>query len=206
MNTSPPTRGAGASARRVLEILETEREDTDGPGAKPLPHVRGHVHLENVVLGHGRDRAVLQRVWLEVLAGQVIAVVGATGAGKTTLVSLVPRFFDPWEGRVTVDGHDLRDVQVKSVRDQVALVLQDPFLFPLTLAENIAYGRPEASREEIAAAAKAANIHDFIERLPLGYDTMVGERGATLSGGERQRLSIARAFLKNAPILIPHEP
>ncbi len=168
--------------------------------------MRGHVHLENVVFGYAPDRAVLQRVSLEVLPGQVIAVVGATGAGKTTLVSLVPRFFDPWEGRVTVDGHDLRDVQVKSLRDQVALVLQEPFLFPLTLAENIAYGRPEASREEIAAAAKAANIHDFIERLPLGYDTMVGERGATLSGGERQRLSIARAFLKNAPILILDEP
>jgi len=171
-----------------------------------LPPLAGHVRLENVVFGYTPDRAVLQGVSLEVLSGQVIAVVGATGAGKTTLVSLVPRFFDPWHGRVIVDGHDVRDVRVKSLREQVGLVLQESFLFPITIAENIAYGRPEASRKEIIAAAAAANIHTFIERLPHGYDTLVGERGFTLSGGERQRLSIARAFLKNAAILILDEP
>ena len=143
---------------------------------------------------------------LEVLPGKVVAFVGATGAGKTTLVSLLPRFFDPWEGRVLIDGHDLRALQVKSLRENVALVLQEPFLFPFTVAENIAYGRPNATLDEIEAAAKAANAHEFIIKLPLGYDTRLGERGATLSGGQRQRISIARAFLKNAPILILDEP
>jgi ATP-binding cassette subfamily B protein/subfamily B ATP-binding cassette protein MsbA len=205
MYTPSTIQGAAGSARRVLEILEIEHEVADRTGARPLPPVTGHVRLENVVFGY-TERAVLQGVSLEVLPGQVIAIVGATGAGKTTLVSLVPRFFDPWHGRVIVDGHDVRDVRVKSLREQVGLVLQESFLFPITIAENIAYGRPEASRKEIIAAAAAANIHTFIERLPHGYDTLVGERGFTLSGGERQRLSIARAFLKNAAILILDEP
>jgi ATP-binding cassette subfamily B protein/subfamily B ATP-binding cassette protein MsbA len=145
-------------------------------------------------------------VSLEILPGQTVAIVGPTGAGKTTLVSLVPRFFDPWQGRVLLDGHDVRDLTLKSLREQVGLVLQDAFLFPLTIAENIAYGRPGASRAEIEAAAQAANLHELIERLPHGYDTLVGERGATLSGGERQRLAIARALLKDAPVLILDEP
>jgi ATP-binding cassette subfamily B protein/subfamily B ATP-binding cassette protein MsbA len=135
-----------------------------------------------------------------------LAIVGATGAGKTTLVSLLPRLFDPWQGHVTLDGRDLRSLQVKSLRENIALVLQEPFLFPLTVAENIAYGKPDATRDEIEAAARAANAQDFIMKLPSGYDTRIGERGATLSGGERQRLSIARAFLKDAPILILDEP
>jgi ATP-binding cassette subfamily B protein/subfamily B ATP-binding cassette protein MsbA len=138
--------------------------------------------------------------------GQTIAIVGHTGAGKTTLVNLIPRFMDPWEGRVLIDGHDLREVSLKSVREQVALVLQDSFLFPLSVADNIAYARPGAARSEIEAAAQAANAHDFIASLPQGYETVIGERGATLSGGERQRLSIARAILKDAPILILDEP
>jgi ATP-binding cassette subfamily B protein/subfamily B ATP-binding cassette protein MsbA len=132
--------------------------------------------------------------------------VGPTGAGKTTLASLLVRFFDPWEGRITIGGTDIRDFTLQSLRNQVALVLQDPFIFPITIAENIAFGRPDASREEIVAAAQAANADRFIERLAQGYDTPVGERGATLSGGEKQRLSIARAFLKDAPVLVLDEP
>jgi len=195
-----------ASAERVWEMLEAETEVQDRPNAVTLTDARGHLVLENVTFGYETDRPILDDVSLEVLPGQVAAIVGATGAGKTTLVNLVPRFFDPWQGRVLLDGRDVRDLQLNSLRRQVALVLQEPFLFPLTIAENIAYGRPEASREEIEAAARAANAHAFITALPDGYDTHIGERGATLSGGERQRLSIARAFLKDAPILILDEP
>jgi ATP-binding cassette subfamily B protein len=196
----------GAGAERVLEVLGEKPEVADRPGAHPLPPVRGHVRLEGVTFGYEPGRPVLCGVCLEALPGQTVALVGHTGAGKTTLVSLLPRFFDPWEGRVLIDGRDVRDVQLHSLRAQVGVVLQEAFLFPFTLAENIAYGRPGASRAEIEAAARAANLHDFIARLPEGYDTVIGERGATLSGGERQRLSIARALLKDAPILILDEP
>jgi ATP-binding cassette subfamily B protein/subfamily B ATP-binding cassette protein MsbA len=143
---------------------------------------------------------------LEVKAGQMLAVVGPTGAGKSTLVSLVPRFFDPWSGRVLIDGQDLRLVKLAEVRARVSIVLQEPFLLPLSVADNIAYGRPKAGREEIIAAAVAANADAFIRASPQGYDTVIGERGASLSGGERQRLAIARAILKDAPILILDEP
>ena len=136
----------------------------------------------------------------------MVAIVGRTGAGKTTLAHMMVRFFDPWEGRITIGGTDIRDFRYQFPRRQIALVLQDPFIFPLTIRENIAYGRPDASEFEIVAAAKAAGAHDFIARLPEGYHTEVGERGATLSGGEKQRLSIARAFLKDAPVLILDEP
>jgi ATP-binding cassette subfamily B protein/subfamily B ATP-binding cassette protein MsbA len=149
---------------------------------------------------------VLRDLSLTIGAGETVALVGATGAGKSTLVSLVPRFFDPWAGRVLIDGQDVRALTLQSLREQVALVLQEPFLLPLTVAENIAYGRPGAGREEIVAAAVAANADEFIRRLPEGYDTVIGERGATLSGGQRQRLAIARALLKDAPILILDEP
>jgi ATP-binding cassette subfamily B protein/subfamily B ATP-binding cassette protein MsbA len=197
---------AAGSARRVLEVLGEEQEVGDRADAQPLPPLQGHVRLEQVSFGYEPNRPVLHEVSLEAQPGQTVAIVGPTGAGKSTLVGLVPRFFDPWQGRVLIDGQDVRTVQLKSLREQVSLVLQEPFLFPLSIAENIAYGRPEASRAEIEAAARAANAHAFIERLPEGYDTVVGERGATLSGGERQRLSIARALLKDAPILILDEP
>src|SRR5262249_5622607 len=150
----------------------------------------GHVRLEDVTFGYERERPVLHGISLDLPQGQAVAIVGPTGAGKTTLVGLVPRFYDPWEGRVTVDGLDLRGVTLKSLREQVAVVFQEPILFPVSVAENIAYGRPGATGTQIEAAARAANAHEFIGRLPQGYDTVIGERGATLSGGERQRLSI----------------
>lgn len=206
MLTASSIQGAAGSARRVSEVLTWKLDVEDRPGAAALSAVSGHIRLEDVSFGYESDRPVLRAVSLDVLPGQVVAIVGFTGAGKTTLVNLVPRSFDPWDGRVLVDGQDVRDVQLKSLRRQIAIVSQEPLLFPLSIAENIAYGRPDASRQEIEAAARAASAHGFIERLPRGYETVVGERGATLSGGERQRLSIARALLKDAPILILDEP
>ena len=206
MYTSSTVQGAAGSAQRVREVLAADREVEDKPGAVALPKIRGRVVFENITFGYERARPVLSEVNLEAQPGETLALVGATGAGKSTLVSLIPRFFDPWAGRLLVDGHDVRDVQLKSLRSQIGIVLQDSLLFPLTIAENIAYGRPHAAMAEIEAAARAARAHEFIARLPEGYRSIVGERGATLSAGQRQRLSIARALLKDAPILILDEP
>ena len=204
--TSTTVHEAAGSARRVLEVLDADPEVAERPDARPLRAVRGHVRYQGVSFAYEPGRPVLHEVSLEARPGQVLAIVGATGAGKSTLVSLLPRFFDPDRGTVSIDGQDLRELDLHGVRSAVSLVLQESFLFPISLAENIAYGRPGADRSEIEAAAEAANAHQFITDLPEGYDTVVGERGATLSGGERQRVAIARALLKDAPILILDEP
>ncbi len=196
----------GASVDRVMEVLDAAPDLPEKSAATKLSSVQGRVCLDKVTFGYETDRPVLHEIQLEADPGETVALVGATGAGKSTLVNLVPRFFDPWAGRVLVDEQDVRDVQLSSLRQQIALVLQEPFLLPLSIADNIAFSRPQATRTEIEAAARAANAQTFIEQLPQGYDTIIGERGATLSGGERQRLSIARALLKDAPILILDEP
>jgi ATP-binding cassette, subfamily B, bacterial len=197
--------GAAAEADRVMEILEREPEVRDRPHARKA-RLGGAIRYEQVSFGYEPGRPVLRDVSLEARPGEVVAIVGPTGGGKTTLVNLLVRFYDPWSGRITVGGCDTRDFRHRSLREQIALVLQEPFIFPLSVAENIAYGRTNASHAEIVAAARAANAHEFIVRLPEGYDSVVGEKGATLSGGEKQRLSIARAFLKDAPVLILDEP
>lgn len=192
--------------RRFLDVMETEPEIEDAPDASELANVLGHVCYEDVSFHYSDDDTpVLSHVSFEIPAGKSIALVGPSGSGKTTICSLLPRFYDVTGGRITIDGQDVRTLTLKSLRSQIGMVQQDVYLFCGTIRENIAYGKPGASMEEIIAAAKRANIHDFIEELPDGYDTYVGERGARLSGGQKQRISIARVFLKNPPILILDE-
>lgn len=201
---------AAAKARRVIEVMKADDKVQELPEAKSFPMLRGRkgvrVRFENVTFGYEPDRSVLKDVNLQVKPGETVALVGPTGAGKSTLVSLILRFLDPWEGHVSFDGIDVSKIKLSDMRAQVAIVLQEPFLLPLTIAENIAYGRQDASQEEIKAAAMAANADEFILQLPDGYDTVIGEQGATLSGGQKQRLAIARALLKDAPVLILDEP
>ena len=198
---------AAAGARRVFEILELDDAVKNRPGAKALIHrPAGHIAFDNVTFGYEADRPVLDRINLQAEPGETVAIVGHTGAGKSTLVSLIARFFDPWSGRVMLDGVDVRDIQISSLRAQIAVVLQEPFLLPVSIADNIAYGSPHATRDQVIAAAEAANADEFIRRLPNGYETIIGQRGATLSGGQKQRISIARALLRNAPVLLLDEP
>jgi ATP-binding cassette subfamily B protein len=195
-----------AGAERVAELLEEEPDVTDRPGAVELPgRAKGTIRLHNVGFRYAVGDTVLEGIDLDIAPGTVVALVGPTGVGKTTLAMLIPRFYDVCEGIITLDGHDLRDLTIKSLRQQISIVLQDVFLFHGTARENILFGRPNATEEEMIEAAKIANAHEFIVQLPDGYDTLIGERGVKLSGGQRQRLAIARAVLKNAPILILDE-
>jgi len=190
----------------AFELLDTEPRVRDRPNAVPLPHVRGEIVFEDVAFAYDGRARTLEGISFRARAGEVIGVVGPTGAGKSTLVSLLPRFYEPASGRILVDGVDVRGIELVSLRSQISVVLQDPLLFSGTIADNIRYGRPESSLAEIEAAARAANAHEFITALPNGYDTTIGEKGVRISGGERQRISVARAFLKDAPILILDEP
>ena len=194
------------SYERIQEVLGTESAIADMPGARTAPPFKGTIEFDRVTFGYEKDACVLRDVSLRVEAGQVAAIVGTSGMGKSTIASLVPRFFDPIAGAVTIDGADVRTLTLKSLRDQISFVLQDSLLFRGTIWENIAYGKPTAAPEDTIRAAQLANAHEFILNLPYGYATMVGERGSTLSGGQRRRIAIARAIVRDTPILILDEP
>ena len=197
---------ARVGAERIAKVFEVRSDVADLPHAKAVKNLKGEIEFKDVVFEYESGQAVLSGISLRIRAGETVAIVGATGTGKSTLVSLVPRFFDPTSGTVLIDGEDIRNYRLQSLRDQVSLVLQDSLLFKGTIRENIAFGRPDATDEDITAAALVANADEFIRQKPLGYETSVSERGTTLSGGQKQRVAIARAVLRNAPILILDEP
>ena len=198
--------GAAAGAQRCFEVLDRQDDVPDAPDAVDLKEVRGRIEFAGVGFGYTEDRGVLQDINFTIEPGQTVAFVGGTGTGKSTLLSLVPRFYDPTGGKVSLDGRDLRSISKKSLRSHIGMVLQDTLLFSTTIRENIAYGKPGATDAEIEEAARKAQALDFIQRMPKGFDSPVGERGGHLSVGQRQRIGIARAFLKNAPILLLDEP
>ncbi len=197
---------AMTSAQRVFDIMSATPDVKEKPDAIELPPIKGHIRFENVSFGYDKDHLILKDINLEIKPGERVAIVGLTGSGKSTLIRLIPRFYEVTKGRILIDGYDIRDVKIKSLRRQIAIVSQEPFIFAGTIKENIALARPNASMKEIIHAAKVARLHDFIVSLPKGYDTIVGERGITLSGGQRQRLDIARAVLANPRILILDDP
>jgi ATP-binding cassette subfamily B protein len=194
-----------SSSQRVFDILDTPPEPKDTPESKPMPAMQGRIEFDHVTFGYDPYNPVIKNVSLMIEPGQLIGVVGKSGSGKTTLINLLCRFYDVQQGAVRIDGADIRAIHRNDLRHHIGLVLQEPFLFRASIAENIAYGRPEATPAEIMDAARAANAHDFIMRQPAGYDTQLGERGAGLSGGEKQRISIARALLCDPSVLILDE-
>jgi subfamily B ATP-binding cassette protein MsbA len=197
---------AAVGYERIREVLETDGEVKDLPGARRAPRLKGEIEFDHVSFSYEPGVPVLKDVSFKIHPGQVAAFVGPTGAGKSTIVSLIPRFYDPGSGAVKIDNVDIRRFTQKSLRQQISFVLQETILFHGSIWYNIAYGKPEASRAEIVRAAEQANATEFIEKMPQGYDTLVGERGVTLSGGQRQRIAIARAIIRQTPILILDEP